>query len=90
VTQGEPGDAFYAIRSGRVDVIRDGQQVTRLGPGDHFGEIALLNDQPRNASVVAHTSVRAFQLSREGFDRVIAEAFRRHQLLPPTEQTWEY
>jgi len=90
VTQGEPGEAFYAIRSGRVDVIRDGQQVTRLGPGDHFGEIALLNDQPRNASVVAHTPVRAFQLSREGFDRVIAEAFHRHQLLPPTERTWEY
>jgi len=90
VKQGEPGDAFYAIRSGRVDVIRDGLPVTRLGPGDHFGEVALLNDEPRNASVVAHTPVRAFQLSREGFDRVIAEAFQRHELLPPTEQTWEH
>jgi CRP-like cAMP-binding protein/Zn-dependent protease len=90
VKQGEPGDAFYAIRSGRVDVLRDGHPVTQLGPGDHFGEVALLNDQPRNASVVAHTPVRAFQLSREGFDRVIAEAFHRHQLLPPTEQTWEH
>jgi CRP-like cAMP-binding protein/Zn-dependent protease len=90
VAQGERGDAFYAIRSGHVDVIRDGQHVTQLGPGDHFGEVALLNDQPRNASVIAHTPVRAFQLSREGFNRVIAEAFHRHQLLPPTEQTWEY
>jgi CRP-like cAMP-binding protein/Zn-dependent protease len=90
ITQGEAGDAFYAIRSGRVDVIRDGEEVTQLAPGDHFGEVALLNDQPRNASVIAHTPVRAFRLSREGFDRVIAEAFHRRQLLSPTEQSWDH
>jgi CRP-like cAMP-binding protein/Zn-dependent protease len=90
ITQGEAGDAFYAIRSGRVDVIRDGEAVTQLGPGDHFGEVALLNDQPRNASVVAHTPVRAFRLSREGFDRVIAEAFHRRQFLSPTDQAWDH
>jgi CRP-like cAMP-binding protein/Zn-dependent protease len=90
VTQGDEGNAFYAIRSGRVDVIRDGEPVAQLGPGDHFGETALLTDEPRNASVVAHTPVRAFELSREGFDNVIAEAFHRRQLLPPTDQTWEH
>jgi putative peptide zinc metalloprotease protein len=90
VTQGEEGDAFYAIRSGRVDVVRDGEPVAQLGPGDHFGETALLTDEPRNATVVAHTPVRAFRLSREGFDNVIAEAFHRRQLLPPTDQTWEH
>jgi CRP-like cAMP-binding protein/Zn-dependent protease len=90
VEQGQPGDAFYAIRSGRVDVIRDGQRVTRLGSGDHFGEVALLTEEPRNADVVAHTPVRVFRLSRTGFDDVIAEAFGRHQLLSPTNQTWEH
>jgi cAMP-dependent protein kinase regulator len=90
ITQGEAGDAFYAIRSGRVDVVRDGEPVTQLGPGDHFGEVALLNDQPRNASVIAHTPVRAFRLSREGFDRVIAEAFHRRQILSPTDQPWDH
>ena len=90
ITQGEAGDAFYAIRSGRVDIIRNGEEVTQLGPGDHFGEVALLNDQPRNAGVVAHTPVRAFRLSREGFDQVIAEAFHRRQVLSPTEQAWDH
>ncbi len=90
ITQGEEGDAFYAIRSGRVDVLRDGETIGQLGPGDHFGETALLTDEPRNASVVAHTPARAFRLSREGFDRVIAEAFRRRQLRPPSDQTWEH
>jgi CRP-like cAMP-binding protein/Zn-dependent protease len=90
ITQGAAGDAFFAIRSGRVDVIRDGTVVTQLAAGDHFGEVALLNDAPRNASVVAHTPVRAFRLSRAGFDRVIAEAFERRQLLSPTEQAWDH
>lgn len=90
VTQGDEGDAFYAIRSGRVDVLRDGETIAQIGPGAHFGETALLTDEPRNASVVAHTPVRAFRLSREGFDSVIAEAFHRRQLLPPSDQTWEH
>src|SRR4029450_8370738 len=90
ITQGEAGDAFYAIRSGRVDVVRDGEPVTQLGPGDHFGEVALLNDQPRNASVIAHTPVRAFRLSREGFDRLSAAAFHRRQVLSPTDQAWDH
>ncbi len=90
VRQGDEGDAFYAIRSGRADVIRDGTHVAALGPGDYFGETALLNDAPRNATVMAHTAVRAFRLTREGFDALIAGAFRREILLPPTDRDMEH
>ena len=75
--QGEIGDAFYAIGSGQADVIQDGVQVAVLGPGDHFGEVALLEHQPRNATVVARTPMRAFRLDADGFDAFVAESLRR-------------
>lgn len=90
VRQGEPGDAFYAIRSGRADVVRDGRVVDTSGPGEHFGETALLTDAPRNATVVAHTPMRVFRLSREGFDELLAGAFRRRVVLPPTPRDMEH
>jgi CRP-like cAMP-binding protein len=77
IEQGEPGAAFFAIASGRADVEQDGQHLTTLGAGEHFGELALLNDAPRSATVIARTALRAFRLDRDGFDRVIAEGFRR-------------
>jgi cAMP-dependent protein kinase regulator len=80
--QGEPGDAFYAIGSGQVEVIRDGRRVETLGPGTYAGEIALLLDVPRTATVRTITPVRAFRLGREGFDRLIGEAFRTGTLKP--------
>ena len=77
IQQGEIGDSFYAIGSGQVDVIRDGEAIASLGVGQHFGEIALLTDEPRNATVTAHTPARVFQLDRDGFTRVVASTFRR-------------
>lgn len=77
ITQGDAGDAFYAIVSGQARVDRDGQELATLGAGDHFGELALLNNAPRNASVVTRTPMRSFRLDREGFERVIAHRFRR-------------
>jgi CRP-like cAMP-binding protein/Zn-dependent protease len=77
ITQGEPGDAFYVIGSGQADVVRDGEVVASLGAGAYFGEVALLTDEPRNATVVAHTPSRVFRLDREGFGEVIAQTFRR-------------
>jgi CRP-like cAMP-binding protein/Zn-dependent protease len=90
VQQGEPGDAFFAIRSGQADVVRDGQHLRTLGAGAHFGEIALLRDVPRTATVVARTPLRAFRLDREGFDRVIRDAFRQGALKTPIDKTWQH
>ena len=67
ISQGDPGDLFYAIAAGEVAVVRDGVQVAVLGRGDGFGELALLLDRPRNATVQALTDVRLYTLSPDEF-----------------------
>jgi CRP-like cAMP-binding protein/Zn-dependent protease len=90
--QGDPGDAFYAIRSGQVEVFEDEELVRTLGPGDYFGEIALLLDIPRTASVMARTAVRAYRLEREGFANLVAESFKKGTLNPyiSPDRTWQH
>jgi cAMP-dependent protein kinase regulator len=89
VRQGEEGDSFYAISSGQFDIVVDGERKQTIGPGSYFGEIALLLDVPRTASVVARTPARVFRLDRDGFDRLLAGSFRRGTLDPtlPVSQT---
>jgi CRP-like cAMP-binding protein len=55
VEEGEPGDAFFFIIEGDAGVHRGGRRVASLGPGQYFGELALLVPGPRNATVVAET-----------------------------------
>jgi CRP-like cAMP-binding protein len=82
IEEGDVGEDFFAVRSGQVEVIRDGRVVDVMGAGSFFGEIALLMDVPRTATVRARTPVRAFRLDREGFDRLVAGAFRRGRINP--------
>jgi MFS family permease len=65
--QGDPGDRFYVIEEGDADVVGDGRVVSTLGPGECFGEIALLRDTPRTATVRARTPLRLASLARVEF-----------------------
>jgi MFS family permease len=71
VRQGEPGDRFYIISDGEVTVSRDGHDVASLRGGGFFGEIALLRDALRNATVTARTRVRLYALERDDFLEVV-------------------
>jgi len=80
VREGNPGDRFYVIASGEVEVTKLGEDgrprlLAALGPGDYFGEIALLKDVPRTATCSARGPVRALALERAAFDRMVRDRF---------------
>lgn len=67
IREGEVGDRFYVVVAGRLEVDRRGQEVHRLGPGDGFGEIALLHRLPRTATVLATEDVVLLAVDSEPF-----------------------
>jgi CRP-like cAMP-binding protein len=73
VEQDAPGDAFFLLLEGSTTVERDGVVIRRLGPGDHFGELALLDPAPRSASVLALTDCRLAMLGRRMFAVILRE-----------------
>ena len=62
-SKGESAHEFFVIEDGTARVVRDGQYLDELGPGDFFGEMGLLDNAPRNADVVAKTPLRLMVLS---------------------------
>ena len=69
--EGEPGDRFYVVESGRVDVTIRDEFVRPLGPGESFGEIALLRDIPRTATVTATADTVLRAIDRDTFIAVV-------------------
>jgi hypothetical protein len=67
IRQGDHGDAYYAIAAGELDVLHDGQLLRQCGRGEGVGEIALLRDIPRTATVIAHSAATVYELHRDLF-----------------------
>ncbi|MBV9861281.1 MAG: ATP-binding cassette domain-containing protein [Alphaproteobacteria bacterium] len=82
IRQGEPGEEFFLISGGEVEIMREAHEVARLGAGDFFGELALISGEPRNATVVAAGPLDTYVLGKDEFRTAIdASASFRDQLL---------
>jgi CRP-like cAMP-binding protein len=71
MTEGDSGDGFYVITSGRATVRRGGKDVAHLEVGDYFGELSLFDPAPRNATVTADGPLSCVVLWRGDFRRVL-------------------
>ena len=69
--EGETAQEFFVIVDGEVDVTKDGRHLATLSGGDFFGEIALIEDVPRTATVTAKSPLRFFVLTRQAFRSLI-------------------
>lgn len=73
VKQGDIGDSFYVVLTGQAKVLVSGRTVNRLLPGEHFGEISLLDGKPRTASVVAETEMTLVIITQKDFLGLLAK-----------------
>jgi CRP/FNR family cyclic AMP-dependent transcriptional regulator len=71
--QGEIGTGFFVVVTGQVRVVRDGEMVAQLGPGEFFGELSVLDRMPRNATVAAELPTTCLALASWDFDEILIE-----------------
>ena len=67
LNEGDPSDSLFVVVDGKVEVARKGAHLAQLGPGSHFGEMALLSQRPRSATVTALGDVRLLEMKRDDF-----------------------
>ena len=71
IREGARGREFFVLADGTVEITRQGKRVDTAGPGDFFGEMALLADQPRNATVTTTSEVDALVVSAQSFKSLV-------------------
>jgi CRP-like cAMP-binding protein len=71
--QGEIGTGFFVIVEGEVRVVRDGRELARLGPGEFFGELSVIDGLPRVAQVLTTTQTRCLALASWEFERLLLD-----------------
>jgi trk system potassium uptake protein TrkA len=75
IREGEAGHEFFAIAEGEVEISKDGETIATEQSGDVFGEIALLHDIPRTATVTTTVPSRLYVLNRQAFRSIVADSF---------------
>lgn len=70
-TEGEPGSEFFLVRAGTARCVRNGRRVATFGPGDFFGETALLTNTPRTATVTAISDMTVIAFDRREFSSLL-------------------
>jgi CRP-like cAMP-binding protein len=71
--QGGPGREFFVLLEGSVDVVRDDERINTLGVGDFFGEMGLISQKPRNATITAISPVRTLVITETNFRRLLRD-----------------
>lgn len=85
IREGDPSGHLFVITEGSVSVEREQAKIASLGPGAHFGEMALLNQRPRSATVTAETATTLLQLARSDFHDLMA-----HEPAIATKFLWKF
>lgn len=72
--QGDVGTGFFLVASGSVRIVRDGETIATLGPGEFFGELSVLDGLPRTAQVVAREPTRCLALASWDFEQALLDS----------------
>jgi CRP/FNR family transcriptional regulator, cyclic AMP receptor protein len=71
IREGERGREFFVLLEGSAEVTKDGRKINTLGPGDFFGEIALVSNSPRTATVTATSPIHTLVIADRSFRRLL-------------------
>jgi CRP/FNR family cyclic AMP-dependent transcriptional regulator len=74
ITEGDTGREFFALIEGTADVTQGGRKIRTMGPGDFFGEIALISKAPRTATIVTTSPVRALVITDRAFRQLLEQS----------------